>query len=122
MMFFKESLMNVLASLSKLLSSQMTPWLLGTSPDHSDHDQAFTSLLQTAQKCNVKLNFDKLQYKQNEVNFLGETYTTSGHKQARSKVTAITAMPSSTKKKQVQSFIDMIICPTFCQDCQSLQN
>ena len=29
--------------------------------DHSDHDQAFTSLLQTAQKCNVKLNFDKLQ-------------------------------------------------------------
>ena len=37
--------------------------------DHSDHDQAFTSLLQTAQKCNVKLNFDKLQYKQNEVDF-----------------------------------------------------
>ena len=32
-------------------------------PDHSDHDQAFTSLLQTAQKCNVKLNFDKLHYK-----------------------------------------------------------
>ena len=32
-------------------------------PDHSGHDQAFTSLLQTAQKYNVKFNFDKLQYK-----------------------------------------------------------
>ena len=38
--------------------------------DHSDHDQAITSLLQTAQKCNVKLNYDKPQYKQNEVDFL----------------------------------------------------
>ena len=29
-------------------------------PDLSDHDQAFTSLLQTVQQCNIKLNFDKL--------------------------------------------------------------
>ena len=66
------------------------------------------SLLQTAQKCNVKLNFDKLWYKQNEVNFFRETYTTSGHNPARSKVSAITAMPSLTNKKQVHSFIGMI--------------
>ena len=43
--------------------------VIGYKPDHSDHDQAFTSLLQTAQKCNVKLNFDKLQFKQSEVDF-----------------------------------------------------
>ena len=60
--------------------------VVGYKPDHSDHDLAFTSLLQTAQKCNVKLNFGKLQYKQNEVDFFGETYTKSGHKPARSKV------------------------------------
>ena len=60
--------------------------VVGYKPDHSDHDQAFTSLLQTAQKFNVKLNFDKLQYKQKEVDFFGETYTTSGHKKpARSR-------------------------------------
>ena len=82
--------------------------VVGYKPDHSDHDQAFTNLLQRAQKCNVKLNFDKLQYKQNEVDFFGETYTTSGHKPAGSKVSAITAMPSPTNKKQVQSFIGMI--------------
>ena len=46
-------------------------------PDYSDHDQVFTNLLQTAQKCSVKLSYDKLQYKQDEVEFFGETY----HKQ-----------------------------------------
>ena len=46
---------------------------VGYKPDHSDYDQAFTNLLQTAQKCNVKLNYGKLQYKQDEVNFFGET-------------------------------------------------
>ena len=40
-------------------------------PDHSDHDQAFASLLQTAQKCNVKLIYDRLQYKNDEVDFFG---------------------------------------------------
>ena len=54
--------------------------VVGYKPDHNDHDQAFTSLLQTAYKCNVKLNYEKLQYKQNEVDFFGDTYATSGHK------------------------------------------
>ena len=35
--------------------------IVGNKPDHSDHDQAFKTLLQTTQKCNVKLNYDKLQ-------------------------------------------------------------
>ena len=82
--------------------------VFGCKPDHSDYDLAFTSLLHTAQKCIVKLNSDKLQYKKNEVDFSVETYTTSGNKPARSKVSAITAMPSPTNKKQVQSFICMI--------------
>ena len=43
--------------------------IVGYKPDHSDHNQAFTTLLQTAQKCNVKLTYDKLQYKQDEVEF-----------------------------------------------------
>ena len=78
--------------------------VVGYKPDHSDHYQAFTSLLQTAQKCSVKLNYDKLQCKQDEVEFYGETYTTSGHKP----VSVITVMPLPTNKKQVHSFIGMI--------------
>ena len=59
--------------------------VVGYKPDHSDHDQAFTTLLQTAQKCNVKLNYNKFQYKQDEVEFLGETYTTSSCKPSKDK-------------------------------------
>ena len=82
--------------------------VVGYKPDNSDHDQAFTNLLQTAQKYDVKLNYDKLQYQQDEFEFCGETYTTGGHKPAKSKVSAITAMPPPTNKKQVQAFIGMI--------------
>ena len=32
--------------------------IVGYKPDHSGHDQAFNNLLQTAQKYNVKLNYD----------------------------------------------------------------
>ena len=45
--------------------------IVSYKPDHSDHDQTFTNLLQMAQKCNVKLNYDKLQYKPDEVEFFG---------------------------------------------------
>ena len=53
--------------------------IVGKQQNHRDHDVALTTLLETARKCNVKSSFDKLQYKKTEVDFFGETYTTSGH-------------------------------------------
>ena len=41
--------------------------IVGYKPDHSDHDHTFTNLLQTAQRCNVKLNYDQLQYKLEDI-------------------------------------------------------
>ena len=82
--------------------------VVGYKQDHSDPDQVFTTLLQTVQKCNVKLNFDKLQYKKEEVEALGETYTTSSCRPSKIKVSAMRAMPLPTTKKQVWSFIGMI--------------
>ena len=76
--------------------------------NHKDHDLAFTTLLQTARRCNVKLNYDKLKFKCTEVNFYGKTYTTDGCKPPQSKVTAIVKMPAPSSKKEVQSFIGMI--------------
>ena len=61
-----------------------------------------------ARECNVKLNYQKLQYKCTEVNLYGETYTMDGCKPAQSNVTAIVQMPSPGFKKEVQSFIGMI--------------
>ena len=37
--------------------------VVGRQHNHRDHDQGFTILLETARKCNVRLNYDKLQYK-----------------------------------------------------------
>ena len=82
--------------------------IVGKKYNHSNHNQALTTLPETARRCNMQLNYDKLQYKENEVDFFGETYTTSGHKPAQSKVSTITAMPAPTFKKQVQSFIGMV--------------
>ena len=52
--------------------------VVGKQPSHRDHDTALTNLLNMARESNVCLNYDKLQYKQTEVDFFGETYTTDG--------------------------------------------
>ena len=94
--------MSVFGKLKQVIIIADDIMAVGYKPDHTDSNQTFTSQLQTAQKCNVKLNYDKLQYKKDEVGFFGGTYTTSGHKPAKSKVSAMTAMPSPTNKKQGQ--------------------
>ena len=38
-----------------------------------EHAIALTILLDTARKCNVRLNYEKLQYKKTEVDFFRET-------------------------------------------------
>ena len=82
--------------------------IVGKKQNHNDHDQALTTLLETARRCNVKLNYEKLQYKKEEVYFFTETYTTSGCKPDKNKVSMIPKMPVPMSKKQVQSFIGMI--------------
>ena len=49
--------------------------VVGKQPKHKDHDQAITTMLETAKKCNIRLNYQKLQYKKTEVEFFGETST-----------------------------------------------
>ena len=43
--------------------------VVGKQQNHKDHDQALTTLLLTARQCDVRLNYEKLQYKQTEVEF-----------------------------------------------------
>ena len=82
--------------------------IIGYKDNHSDHDKAFSTLLQVARKNNVKLNYDKLQYKQTQVDFFGETYTTDGRKPSPNKVQAIANMPQPINKKELQSFIGIV--------------
>ena len=43
--------------------------VVGKMQNDGDHNQALTTLLKTAKACNVRLNYEKLQYKQTEVEF-----------------------------------------------------
>ena len=82
--------------------------VVGKMQNHRDHNQALTTLHHTARTCNVRLNYDKLQYKQTEVEFFKETYTVDGHKPVQSKVEVLIDIPQPNCKKQVQSFIGMV--------------
>ena len=86
----------------------LTADIIVVGKNHKEHDLALTSLLETARKCNVQLNYNKLQYKKTVVNCFGETNATNGHKPAQTKVSAITKMPEPSSKTEVQSFIGMI--------------
>ena len=82
--------------------------MVGKKPNHSKHEQALTTLLETARRCNVQLNYEKLQYKKQEVDYFGQNYATSSCKPDKNKVIVITKMPTPRHKNQVQSFIGMI--------------
>ena len=82
--------------------------IISKNENLKDHDIAFTTLLHTARKCIVKLNYDKLKFKCTEVNFYGETYTTDGHKPVEDKIQAIVKMPPPSNRKEVQSFLWLI--------------
>ena len=105
---FKRKLDQCQGHLQNIIVITNNIMVIGKQPNHKDHDQALTALLNTARKCNVHLNHEKLQYKQQEVKFFGETYTTDGHKPAQSTIKAIQEMPAPQCKKQVQSFIGMV--------------
>ena len=47
--------------------------IVGKKQNHSDKNQDLTTLLETARRFNVKLSYEKLQYKEDEVDFLGRT-------------------------------------------------
>ena len=76
--------------------------------NQKEHNLALTTLLDTAWKSNVWLNYNKLQYKKTEVDFFGEIYMIDGCKLVQTKVSMINTMPEPSSKKEVQSFIGMI--------------
>ena len=103
---FQRKLDTIFGNLSQVAYIADDIIIVGYKADHSDHDTAFTRLLQTAHENNVKLNL--VQYKQTQVDFFGETYTTDGCKPSSDKVQAITNMPQPANKKELQSFIGMV--------------
>ena len=88
------------------IADDMLIW--GEKEDGSDHDQALTEFFKTTRENNLKLNFDKIQYKTTSVSFFGETYTTDGHKPSDDKVKAIVEMPTPKDVAAIQTFMGML--------------
>ena len=82
--------------------------VLGYQEDERDHDIAFMKLLETMKKNNIKLNFDKIQYKQKEAEFFGKIYIIQGRKCSNTKVKAITGMSKPTCLKDLHTFLGMV--------------
>ena len=79
----------------------------GEKADGSDHDAALQNFLEVTRKNNLKINYDKIQYKTQSVTFYGETFTTAGHKPADDKVKAIQEMPVPASVPELQRFLGM---------------
>ena len=65
-----------------------------------EHDQAFVNMLEATRANNVSLNSEKLQFKQQRVNFFGHTLTQDGLLPAADKLEALKniSAPSNTKE------------------------
>ena len=59
--------------------------VVGKNQNHKDHDLAFTILLQMARKCNVKLNYEKLQYNAQKSTSMGKCTQQMAANQPRAK-------------------------------------
>ena len=82
--------------------------VIGYKQDECDHDIAFTKFLEAMKKNNIKLNYNKIQYKQQEVEFFSETYATKGHKSCNAKIIAKTEMLKPECMKDLQTFLGMV--------------
>ena len=105
---FQRKLDSIFLNLDNVMIIADDIMVIGYQEDEQDHDKAFTQLLETAKKNNINPNFHKIQYKQNEVEYFGETHTTQGCKPSDTKVKAITEMPKPTCLKDLQTLLGMV--------------
>ena len=89
--------------------------VIGYKLHHSNHGQAFTNLLQTVKECNVKCKYDKLQYKQNEVEFFGDLHNKQMQaKQRQSGCNCIHAITNQQKACTVLYGHDQLLAKVLC--------
>ena len=73
-----------------------------------DHDNKLRNLFKRCRTKNIKLNKDKLKFRQKEVTFMGHVIGEGGLKVDESKIIAIKNMPTPTDKKGVQRLLGMV--------------
>lgn len=72
-----------------------------------EHD-VVAKIMERAKKHNVKFNPDKIQFKVNNVHFMGHVITPQGVKADDGKIQAVVSMPAPTDKQALQRLLGMI--------------
>ena len=75
-----------------------------------EHDQAFVNMLEATRANNVSLNSEKLQFKQQSVNFFGHTLTQDGILPATEKLEALKNIFAPSNTKEPLSLLGLITC------------
>ena len=95
--------------------------IVGKKPNHSNHDQALTTLPKTARRCNVQLNYEKLQYKKQEVIFLVRLTLQADTSLIRIKLQQLPRCLYQQTRNMYNSLLEWsTTCPSFQLDCLRL--
>lgn len=73
-----------------------------------EHDVIVAEIMQRAEQHNVKFNPDKIQFKVNNVHFMGHVITPQGVKADDGKIQAVVSMPAPEDRQALQRLLGMI--------------
>ena len=76
--------------------------------DTVEHDRNFLRFMEICRKNNLRLNKDKLQFRQDSVSFFGHSWSKDGMCADPKKVAAITSMEFPPDKETCRSFLGMV--------------
>ena len=82
--------------------------ILVAGQDIAHHDAVLNQVLQQAKSYNLRLNFDKVRVRKQEVPYIGHVISSEGLKPDPEKVRAMREMPPPTSKEEVRRFLGSI--------------
>lgn len=108
---FQKRLMSALEGLDGVLCIADDILVFGEGTTYQeaekDHDRRLVALMERCSKKNIKLNQSKLQFKLQQVKFMGNVITDRGMQADPDKIAAISAMAPPRNKAGVQRFVGM---------------
>ena len=81
---------------------------MGYDGNGAEHDVAVHKVLQRCEEVNVKLNKEKCHFRCTSIPFFGEVTLRRGVQPDPQKIKALTDMPASNNKKELQAFLGII--------------
>ena len=94
---------------TKAIADDILVFATGSTREEAEkgHDERLTAVLERCRQKGVRLNNDKMQFKQQKVAYMGHVITSDGLQADHDKIEAILNMPSPTDKEAVQRLLGM---------------